>query len=79
MVETHKTNRMKTAEEILKEHTGHAHGLMYASVINAMKAYAKQVGEKVRQDCADNAQLEPNGMLLQVDRESILSTPITLD
>lgn len=33
---------MKTAEEILKECTGHAHGLMDYSTIKAMKLYANQ-------------------------------------
>lgn len=32
----------KTAEEILEEHTGHAHGLMSVMVINAMQSYADQ-------------------------------------
>lgn len=37
---------MKTAEEILKKHTGHAHGLMSASTIEAMKEYYKEVARE---------------------------------
>lgn len=49
---------MKTAEEILKEHIGHAHGLMDYTQIKAMKAYAKQVSEQALKDASDNVNLQ---------------------
>lgn len=46
--------------------------------IEAMKEYAKQVAEQALKDAAENVTLEPNGMLLQVDKQSILETEIKL-
>lgn len=68
----------KTAEEILRECTGHAHGLMDAGTIRAMKAYAMQECEKVRRQCADNAVIEVTDFITHVSKQSILSTPIEL-
>lgn len=42
------------------------------------KRYAQSVAEDLRERIADEARLEPNGMLLQVDKQSILDTEIIL-
>lgn len=68
---------MKTAEEILRECTGHAHGLMDAGTIRAMKAYAMQECIKTLHSAIDDLDLRP----LSKERKEqiifkILSTPI---
>lgn len=47
---------MRTAEEILKEKTGHAHGLMDVMVIEAMKEYAKEVAKESLKNASENAE-----------------------
>lgn len=44
--------------------------------IQAKQEYAREVAEDLRKRVAENACLEPNGMLLQVNKESILDTEI---
>ncbi len=46
---------MRTAEEILKENTGHAHGLMDAMVIKSMKEFALEVAKEALRNAADRA------------------------
>lgn len=48
---------MKTAEEILKTNTGHAHGLMDAMVIKSMKEYALEACKESLRNASDNAVL----------------------
>lgn len=85
---------MKTAEEILKEHTGHAHGLMDHTQILAMKEYAKQVAEKTLYQAYCNSKIKvesdfglpselydnfnSENYLLSIDKKSILNTKIEL-
>jgi len=47
-------------------------------IIEAMKAYAMQECEKVRRECADNAKTIPDPCGARIDKQSILSTPITI-
>lgn len=47
---------MKTAEEILKTNTGHAHGLMDAMVIKSMKEYALEVCKEALKNASENAE-----------------------
>jgi hypothetical protein len=70
---------MKTAEEILKENTGHAHGLMDAMVIKSLKEFALEVAKEALRNAADNATITGNwdseisDVIHSVDKESILS------
>lgn len=74
---------MKTAEETLKEHTGHAHPLMDAATIKAMKEYAALVAIETLHSAIDRAKIkrmnrndEDGNKRFEVDKFSILSTPI---
>lgn len=49
---------MKTAEEILKNHTGHAHGLMDYTVIEAMKEYAKEVAKQALINASESSTIK---------------------
>ena len=85
---------MKTAEQILidtakKYHNtlGKGNYKLLDVELEAMKAYAMQECERIRQQCADNATVEeewgnpynPNmGTYMVVDKQSILSIPIEL-
>jgi|GEM_PF-1831292 len=70
---------MKTAEEILKENTGHAHGLMDAMVIKSMKEFALEVSKEALKNASDNASVtgdwdnEIGDVIHSVNKESILS------
>lgn len=69
---------MKTAEEILKKHTGHAHGLMGATQISAMKEYAIAVSIEVLQAAISNLDdsMSDFGGLNDQHKSTILSTII---
>lgn len=45
-------------------------------ILDAMKEYGRDCAKQALKDAADNATLEPNGMLLKVDKQSILDTEI---
>lgn len=69
---------MKTATEILKECTGHAHGLTDAMHIQAMHLYAIEKVKEVLPYIASKAKLkgipmDEGGYLKMVDVDSILS------
>ncbi len=70
---------MKTAEEILKNNTGHAHGLMDAMVIKSMKEFALEVAKEALKNAANNAKItgdwdnEAHDVVHSVDKKSILS------
>lgn len=69
---------MKTAEEILKNNTGHAHGLMDAMVIKSMKEFALEVAKEALKNAANKARLSATRQELSafqgtIDKESILS------
>ncbi|MGV6945063.1 hypothetical protein [Sphingobacterium kyonggiense] len=48
---------MNTAQEILKKHTGHSHGLMDCSVIEAMKEYAQLIAQQALNNASENAKV----------------------
>lgn len=52
--------------------------LIHRDYNEVTKRYALQACEDLRERIAENACLEPNGMLLQVDKQSILETEILL-
>ena len=76
---------MKTAYEILNkayiqilENKSNLHQDIDPVLVEAMKEYAQQACEDLRERIAEESCLDPNGMLLQVDKQSILETKIIL-
>lgn len=49
---------MKTAEEILKTNTGHAHGLMDAMVIKSMKEYALEACKETLKNAVNHLDVD---------------------
>lgn len=46
---------------------------LHNCIDQVMKDFALEVAKEALRNAADNATMEPNGMLLQIDKESILS------